>query len=84
MNVLTLKNGHPILEILFLLKQQKKNKLSTRFNPNIYTVKNVKGTMVTATSEIRSITRNVSFLKHFNAKQYKNIIDLVMMRTITR
>ena len=55
-----------------LVKQQKKNKLSTRFNPNIYTVKHVKGTMITATSGTHSITRNVSFFKHFNAKEHKN------------
>ena len=58
-----------------LVKQQKKNKLSTRFNPNIYTVKHVEGTMITATSGIRSITRNISFFKHFDAKQYKNTTD---------
>ena len=58
-----------------LVKQQKKNKLSTRFNPNIYTVKHVKGTMITATSGIHSITRNVSSFKYFNAKQYKNTTD---------
>ena len=55
-----------------LVKQQKKNKLSARFNPNIYTVKHVKGTMITATSGTHSITRNVSFFKHFNAKEHKN------------
>ena len=49
--------------------------LSTRFNPSIYTLKHVKGTMITATSGTHSITRNVSFVKHFNAKQYKNTID---------
>ena len=58
-----------------LVKQQKKNKLSTRFNPNIYTVKHVKGTMITATSGTHSITRNVSFFKHFNAKEHKNTTD---------
>ena len=58
-----------------LAKQQKKNELSIRFNTNIYTVKHVKGTMITATSGIHNITRNVSFFKHFNAKQYKNTIN---------
>ena len=58
-----------------LVKQQKKNKFSTRFNPNICTVKHVKGTMITATSEIHNISRNVTFFKHFYAKQYKNTID---------
>ena len=51
------------------------DKLSTRFNPNIYTVEHVNGTMITATSGIHSITRNVSFFKHFNVKQYKNTTD---------
>ena len=60
---------------IVLVKQQKKSKLSTRFNPNIYTVKHVKLTMTTATSGIHSITKNVLFFKHFNAKQYKNTID---------
>ena len=58
-----------------LVKQQKKSKLSTRFNPNIYTVKHVKGTMITATSGMHSITRNVSFFKHFNGKEHKNTTD---------
>ena len=62
-----------------LVKQQKKirekNKLSTRFNRNIYTVKHVKGTMITATSGMHSITRNVSFFKHFNTKEHKNTTD---------
>ena len=58
-----------------LVKQQKKIKLSKRFNPNIYTMKHVKGTMITATSGMHSITRNVSFFKHFNAKEHKNTTD---------
>ena len=58
-----------------LVKQQKKNKLSTIFNPNIYTVKHVKGTMITDTSGMHSITRNVYFFKHFNAEQYNNTTD---------
>ena len=31
--------------------------------------------MITATCGIHSITRKVSFFKHFNAKEYKNTID---------
>ena len=49
--------------------------MSTRFNPNIYIVKHVEGTMITATSGMHSITRNVSFFKHFNAKEHKNTTD---------
>ena len=67
-----------------LVKQQKKNKLSTRFNSNIYTVKHVKGTMITATSGIHGITRNVSFLNTSILNNTKTQLILVMMRTITR
>ena len=67
-----------------LVKQQKKNKLCTRFNPNIYTVKHVNGTMITATCGIYSITRNISFFKHFNANNTKTQFILVMMRKINR
>ena len=35
----------------------------------------VKGTMITATSGIHSITRNISFFKHFNAKEHKNTTE---------
>ena len=35
-----------------------------------------KRTMITATSGKHSITRNVSFFKHFNAKEHKNTTDL--------
>ena len=38
-------------------------------------MKHVKGTLITATSGIYSITRNAYCFKRFNAKQYKNTTD---------
>ena len=38
-----------------LVKQQRTNELSTRCNPNIYTVKHVKATIITATSGIHKV-----------------------------
>ena len=49
-----------------LVKQQSA-KLQTGFKPSVYTVVNVKGSMITAQNENYKITRNISFLK-------KNII----------
>ena len=48
-----------------LVRQQKKNKLSTRFDPEPYQVTRVKGTMVTATR----LTRNISFFKKISPQQ---------------
>jgi hypothetical protein len=46
-----------------LVKREKKNKLSTPFNPEPMTIKNKKGNMITATAENKEITRNLSFFK---------------------
>ena len=47
-----------------LVRQQKKNKLSTSFGKTPYSVTEIKGTMITATSEDSgNITRNVSVFK---------------------
>ena len=46
-----------------LVKQDKKNKLSTPFNPNMYKVTGINGSMITATNEDHQITRNSSFFK---------------------
>ena len=47
-----------------LVRQQKKNKLSTPFGKTPYRVTEIKGTMITATSEDSgNITRNVSMFK---------------------
>ena len=46
-----------------LVKQPKENKLSTPFDPKPYQITNRKGTMVTASREDKSITRNSTFFK---------------------
>jgi hypothetical protein len=46
-----------------LVKREKKNKLSTPFNPEPMTIKNKKGNMITAAAENKEITRNLSFFK---------------------
>ena len=45
------------------VKQKRKNKLSTRFDPRPLRVTNIKGTMVTAKRENFTTTRNQSFFK---------------------
>ena len=52
-----------------LVRQQKKNKLSTRFDPEPYQVTRVKGTMVTATRLGHYVTRNISFFKKISPQQ---------------
>ena len=49
------------------VKQEKKNKLTTRFDPTPYHVTFIKGTMITAENNFRSITRNISFFKKLDA-----------------
>ena len=44
-----------------LVREQKKNKFSTRYDPEPYTVARIKGTMVTASRPGHYITRNVSY-----------------------
>ena len=46
-----------------LVKQKRKNKLSTRFDPRSLRVTKIKGTMVTAQRNNFTITRNQSFFK---------------------
>jgi len=46
-----------------LVKQKKKNKLSTPFNPEPLVVEEKKGSMVTASDGFKSITRNSSMFK---------------------
>ena len=52
-----------------LVRQQKKNKLSTRFDPEPYQVTRVKGTMVTATRPGHYVTRNISFFKKISPQK---------------
>ncbi|KAL3864805.1 hypothetical protein ACJMK2_006458 [Sinanodonta woodiana] len=46
-----------------LVKQEKRDKLSTPFDPKPYEVINKKGSMITARREDHQITRNSSFFK---------------------
>ena len=52
---------------IVLVKQEKKNTLTTRFDPTPYHVTFIKGTMITAENNFRSITRNISFFKKLDA-----------------
>ena len=54
----TIKVGDTVL-----VRQRKKNKWSTRFDPKPYCVTQVNGTMITATRPGHYITRNSSFYK---------------------
>ena len=53
-----LKIGHRVL-----VKQTKKNKLSTNFDTKPHTITQVRGSRITAEFEGRKITRNSSFFK---------------------
>ena len=46
-----------------LVKQERKNKMSTPFNPKPLTIVDIKGTMITASREGTKITRNASHYK---------------------
>lgn len=50
-----------------LVRQKKRNKFSTRFDPSPYVVVDVKGTMVTAVRDEKYITRNVSQFKRIDS-----------------
>eukprot|EP00795_Rhopilema_esculentum_P012136 gene12136-2740_t len=52
-----------------LVKQQYKNKFSSRFDKAPYKVIQRKGTMITAENKTRRITRNVSHFKKFPARE---------------
>ena len=54
-----------------LCQQQKKKKLTTRFNPVPFTVIKIKGTRVTARNGNKFVTRNVSYFKRIS----RNIIE---------
>lgn len=49
--------------MVVLVKQPKRDKLSTPINPNPFVVKEKKGTMVTAHNGSKTITRNSSMFK---------------------
>jgi len=46
-----------------LVRQKKRNKFTTKFDPSLYKVVEVKGTMVTAVRKEKYITRNISQFK---------------------
>ena len=51
-----------------LVKQENKNKLTTRFDSTPYHVTFIKGTMITAENNFPSITRNIPFFKKLDAE----------------
>lgn len=54
-----------------LVKQTKRNKFSTRYDPRPYVVTKIRGTMVTASRPGHYITRNVSFYKRIPSQSEK-------------
>ena len=48
--------------MVVLMKQPKQNKLSTPFDPNLFVVRE-KGTMVTASNDFKTVTRNLTQFK---------------------
>ena len=59
---------HSTIQIgdIVLLRQRKQNKFSMKFDPSPYWVTHKKGTMLTATRNGRSVTRNTSLFKKVN------------------
>lgn len=51
-----------------LVKQQKTHKRCPYYIPVVFTIKDIKGTMITATSKDRTITRNVSIFKKWEGE----------------
>ena len=51
---------------LALVKQEKKNKLTSKFDPRPYRVIEIRGTKVITERSDHKITRNISFLKNFH------------------
>ena len=58
-----------------LVRQKKKNKWSTRFDPEPYCVTRTKGTMITATRPGHYITRNLSFFKKISPQECNRKTD---------
>jgi hypothetical protein len=52
-----------------LVKQDKKNKSTPKFDPNPYTIKQVKNSMIVAENEKHQITRNSSFFRRFYSNE---------------
>ena len=71
-----------------LHRQPKHNKLTTPYSSESYTVSKVKGSMITATRDGHSITRNSSFFKRINAETQEvssdpgeDVNDIVAVKT---
>ena len=50
---------------LVLVKQERKNKLTSKFDPKIYRVIEIRGTKAIAERQDHQITQNISFFKKF-------------------
>eukprot|EP00794_Sanderia_malayensis_P005832 gene5832-6530_t len=61
-----------------LVRQPKKNKLSSKFRPTPYQVKQMKGTRVTVERKGHFITRNISHFK----KLPDGVYDFVLQRNV--
>ena len=57
---------------MILIRQNKASKLSTRFDPNPFTVVKRKGTMITATRNGKYLTRNISLCKKVKGRPQKD------------
>eukprot|EP00795_Rhopilema_esculentum_P002360 gene2360-18000_t len=48
---------------LVLIRQRKRNKLTSKFDPKPFRIVRIKGTMITACRDGQCVTRNISFFK---------------------
>ncbi|KAJ8038834.1 hypothetical protein HOLleu_16375 [Holothuria leucospilota] len=58
-----------------LVRQNKINKLTPPYDPKPFKVVSVKGSMITAERDARTITRNSSFFKVFNFTEEEEEMD---------
>ena len=58
-----------------LIRQRRKNKFSTKFDPSPFEVVRVSGTMVTVTRNEKYVTRNISLFKKINPSTEGRDVD---------
>ncbi|PIK41369.1 hypothetical protein BSL78_21779 [Apostichopus japonicus] len=67
-----------------LVTQPKVNKLTPTYDPRPFKVTAIKGTMITAKRDDKTITRNSSFFKIFNAAQDEPFLDISFESTVAQ
>ena len=66
------KDSHIVPEDYVLVKQHKRNKLSSKFDPTPYHITERRGTMLTASRPEHSITRNIQHFKFLSTTEPRN------------